>query len=157
MVSVSVELRTVEGTQAAMGWADGRAVVVDRTKGQAGGQGLGFNGAQLLALAIGGCFYNDLRYVAEDMGIGLGNIAVTVTIELKGDPLQAAAARMSVLCDTLDGSDPQRIIDAAKKICMIINSLRKDIPVTVEPTVAKQERPKTGHRRKPGPHSSHSP
>ena len=46
-----------------------------------GGRGLGFNGAELLALAIGGCFCNDLRYVANDMGVGLGKIAVSVTVE----------------------------------------------------------------------------
>lgn len=54
MVSAAVELRNVEGTQAAMGWAGGHTVVFDRPEGEAGGMGLGFNGAQLLALALGG-------------------------------------------------------------------------------------------------------
>lgn len=31
--------------------------------------GLGFNGGQPLALAIGGCLCNDLRYVAHAMGV----------------------------------------------------------------------------------------
>ena len=70
MVSMTVELRNVEGTEAAMGWAGGHTIVVDRPEGKAGGLGLGFNGAQLLALAIGGCFCNDLRYVADEMGVG---------------------------------------------------------------------------------------
>jgi hypothetical protein len=52
MISTTVELRTVEGTQAAMGWAGGHTIVVDRPEGRVGGLGLGFNGAQLLALAI---------------------------------------------------------------------------------------------------------
>ena len=30
---------------------------------------LGFNGAELLGLTIGGCFCNDLRYVAHAMGL----------------------------------------------------------------------------------------
>ena len=54
MVSMTVELRNVEGTEAAMGWAGGHTIVVDRPPGKAGGRGLGFNGAELLALAIGG-------------------------------------------------------------------------------------------------------
>ena len=56
MLSATVELRNVEGTEAAGGWAGAHTVVVDRPDGKAGGRGLGFNGAQLLALTIGGCF-----------------------------------------------------------------------------------------------------
>jgi len=132
MASVTVELRNVEGTQAAMGWAGAHTIVVDRPEGKAGGRGLGFNGAQLLALTIGGCFCNDLRYVAEEMGVGLGKIAVSVSVELEGDPLLTTAATMTVSCETLDGSDPQGIIDKAKSISMAANSLRKGFPVTVQ-------------------------
>ncbi len=132
MVSMTVELRNVEGTEAAIGRAGGRTIVVDRPEGKAGGLGLGFNGAQLLAMAIGGCFCNDLRYVADEMGVGLGNIAVSVTVELEGDPLITTAATMEVSCETLDGSDPQRIIEKAKTTCMVSNSLRQGIPVTVQ-------------------------
>ena len=132
MMSATVELRTVEGTQAAMGWAGGHTVVVDRPEGKAGGMGLGFNGAQMLALAIGGCFCNDLRYVAEEMGVGLGKIAVSVTVNLDGKPLLATSATMTVSCETLDGSDPRKIIDKAGEISAISNSLRRGVPVTVE-------------------------
>ena len=135
MVSMTVELRNVEGTEAAMGWAGGHTIVADRPTGKAGGLGLGFNGAQLLALALGGCFCNDLRYVAHEMGVGLGRIAVSVTVELEGDPLIAAALTMAVSCETTDGSDPQRVIESAKTTCMVSNSLRQGVPVTVRTTV----------------------
>jgi organic hydroperoxide reductase OsmC/OhrA len=132
MMSATVELRTVEGTQAAMGWAGGHTVVVDRPEGKAGGMGLGFNGAQMLALAIGGCFCNDLRYVAEEMGVGLGKIAVSVTVNLDGKPLLATSATMTVSCETLDGSDPRKVIGKAGEISAISNSLRRGVPVTIE-------------------------
>ena len=131
MASITVELRNVEGTEAGVGWAGGHTIVVDRPEGRAGGLGLGFNGGQLLALAIGGCFCNDLRYVAHDMGVPLGRIAVSVTIKMEGDPLVTTSAAMEVDCDTLDGSDPQRIIDRAKATCMVSNSLQRGIPVAV--------------------------
>ena len=98
MVSMTVELRNVKGTEAAMGWAGGHTIVVDRPPGKARGRGLGFNGAELLALAIGGCFCNDLRYVANDMGVGLGKIAVSVTVEMAGNPPLTTGARMAVSC-----------------------------------------------------------
>jgi organic hydroperoxide reductase OsmC/OhrA len=132
MISTTVELRTVEGTQAAMGWAGGHTIVVDRPEGKAGGLGLGFNGAQLLALAIGGCFCNDLRYVAEEMGVELGKIAVSVTVNLEGKPLLATSASMTVSCETLDGSDPRKIIDKAEAITAVSNSLRQGVPVAIE-------------------------
>lgn len=131
MVSMTVELRNVEGTEAALGWAGGHTIVADRPEGRAGGMGLGFNGAQLLALAIGGCFCNDLRYVAHGMGVRLGKIAVSVTVEMEGDPLLTTGATMSVSCETLDGSDPQAVIDRAEATCMVSNSLARGIPVTI--------------------------
>jgi organic hydroperoxide reductase OsmC/OhrA len=106
MASVTVELRNVAGTQATLGWAGAHTIAVDRPEGKAGGRGLGFNGAELLALAIGGCFCNDLRYVAAEMGVVPGKIAVSVTVELEGDPLLTTAATMVVICETTDGADP---------------------------------------------------
>ena len=76
MTTMTVRLRSVPETQACLGWAGAHSVVVDRPAGKAGGQGLGFNGGQLLALAIGGCFCNDLHYVAHAMGIELVSVAL---------------------------------------------------------------------------------
>ncbi len=131
MVSMTVELRNVEGTEAAMGWAGSHTIVVDRPDGKAGGKGLGFNGGQLLALALGGCFCNDLRYAAHELGVELGRIAVSVTIDLDGTPLLTTAAKLAVSCKTLDGTDPQAVIDKARSICMVANSLQKGVPVTI--------------------------
>ena len=72
MSTVTVELRNIVGTEAALGWAGAHTAVVDRPDGRAGGRGLGLNGAELLALTIGGCFCNDLRYVAHMTGVELG-------------------------------------------------------------------------------------
>jgi organic hydroperoxide reductase OsmC/OhrA len=131
MSSVTVELRNIGGTEAALGWAGAHTVVVDRPEGRAGGGGLGFNGAQLLALTIGGCFCNDLRYVAHATGVKLGSISVSVTVGLEGDPILATAATMVVSCETLDGSSAESIIERAKATCMATNSLRRGLPITV--------------------------
>jgi organic hydroperoxide reductase OsmC/OhrA len=129
MPSVTVELRNVEGTEAAMGWAGSHTVVVDRPEGKAGGKGLGFNGAELLGLAIGGCFCNDLRYVAAGLGAELGRIEVSVTVELGGEPLLATGATLGVHCEMADGSDASSIVEQAKDVCTVANSLRAGVPV----------------------------
>ena len=131
MSSVTVELRNIAGTEAALGWAGAHTIVVDRPEGRAGGLGLGFNGAQLLALTVGGCFCNDLRYVAHANGIALGKISVSVTVQLEGDPILATAATMLVSCETLDGSSAESLIEKTRGTCMATNSLRRGIPVDV--------------------------
>ena len=131
MASVTVQLRSVEGTRAAMGWAGEHTLVVDRPEGKAGGMGLGFNGGQLLALAIGGCFCNDLCYAAERLGVGLDRIAVDVTIELEGDPLIVTSAALDVSVVTRDGSEPEIVIMDAEEKSTVSNSLRRGVPVTV--------------------------
>ncbi|EPR23312.1 MULTISPECIES: OsmC family protein [Agrobacterium] len=132
MVQSIVELRNMPGTEAAIGWAGGHTVVVDRPDGKAGGMGLGFNGGQLLALAIGGCYCNDLRYVAHDVGVAIGEIEVTVKLELDGAPLIATNAVLSVRCATLDGSDAQMLIDRAWAVCTVANSMRRGVPTKLE-------------------------
>jgi hypothetical protein len=50
MPQVTIGLRNVDGTEAAMGWAGSHTIVVNRPDGTAGGQGPGFNCARLMAL-----------------------------------------------------------------------------------------------------------
>src|SRR6476661_8546753 len=104
MTTMSVQLRSIPGTQAALGWAEGHTIVVDRPDGKAGGKGLGINGGQLLGLAIGGCFCNDLHYVAYDLGIRLSRVQVDVTIKLEGTPLLATLATIHVQVTAADKS-----------------------------------------------------
>ena len=132
MVAVTVELRTIEDTHATLGWAGAHTVVVDRPEGRSGGLGLGFNGAQLLALAIGGCFCNDLHYVADEMGVRIDRISVSVTVEMEGDPLIATRATLQVSCKAIDGSDSQAVVEKAKSSSMVGNSISRGIPVSVQ-------------------------
>ena len=143
MPTATVELRNVAGTEAALGWAAGHTVVVDRAEGTAGGLGLGFNGAQLLALAIGGCYCNDLRYAAHGLGVALGDIAVFVGVEMEGEPLIVREARMTVDCRTADGADATSVIDRALAVCTVRNSVERGFPVSVSrrdagPTLAPE-------------------
>lgn len=133
MPEVTIRLASVSGSEAALGWADGHTIVVDRPEGRAGGMGLGFNGAQMLALAIGGCFCNDLRYIAHRRGIAIRDIAVEVTLALAGEPVMATGARMAVRCALADGADPADLVTEAQRTSMVSNSLSRGIPVDLAP------------------------
>jgi organic hydroperoxide reductase OsmC/OhrA len=131
MSTMNVSLRNVPGTKAAMGWAGGHTLVIDRPEGRAGGLGLGFNGGQMIALAIGGCFCNDLRYVADAMGVALETIEVDVAIELEGKPLLVTSATMSVHVTAAEGVDVAEVIRRAEADSTVSNSVRAGFPVTV--------------------------
>lgn len=127
----SIEYRLLPGTRASVGRAGTHSVVADRVEGKAGGMGLGFNGGQLLALAIGGCFCNDLQVLADEMGIAIADLRVSVSIDYEGSPSRAADARMGVECTLADGADPSELIERAKALTTIGNSLRQGIPVSI--------------------------
>ena len=129
MTSMTVHL-SIPDTQAALGWAEGHTIVVDRPDGKAGGMGPGFNGGQLLGLAIGGCFCNDLQYVAHEMGVYLTSIEIDVTVDLEGSPLLATHAKMRVTVEAADKStDVNSIIQRTREISTVSNSLKRDVPV----------------------------
>lgn len=131
MPTVHASFATIPGTEAALGRAGSHAVVADRPEGRAGGMGLGFNGAQLLALALGGCLCNDLRYVSHRQGRRIASIEVEVALELDGDPPLAVAAEMRVRCTMEDGSDPSDLVEDAQQGSMVGLSLPRGVPVRV--------------------------
>jgi organic hydroperoxide reductase OsmC/OhrA len=129
---MTVQLRSIPDTEAAIGWVEGHTIVVDRPDGKAGGMGLGFNGGQLLGLAIGGCFCNDLQYVAHDLGVRLASIQVDVTVAFEGNPLLATHAMMRVAVTAADkDADVQRVILRAQEVSAVSNSLKRGVPVQI--------------------------
>ena len=132
MPSMTVQLRNIPDTQAAVGWAGGHTVIVDRPEGKAGGKGLGFNGGQLLGIAIGGCLCNDLRYVAAERGIRITTIAVDVSVTFEGDPLICSAASVDVSL-TADAPDAEiaTLIERAREISAVSNSIQRGVPVMI--------------------------
>lgn len=114
-----------------MGRTGEHSVIADRTQGVSGGMGLGFNGGELLALAVGGCLANDLQVLAEQMGLEIADLAITVALDFGGEPRRATDMRMEVACSLSDGSDPEPLIERAKEYTIIANSLREGVPVAI--------------------------
>jgi organic hydroperoxide reductase OsmC/OhrA len=126
-----IEYRLLQGTRAAVGRAGTHSVVADRPSGTFGGMGLGFNGGELLALAVGGCFCNDMQALADQEGLSIADLQVSVEIDFAGNPSRASEVRMTVECTLTDGSDPSALIERAKALTTIGNSLRAGVPVTI--------------------------
>jgi organic hydroperoxide reductase OsmC/OhrA len=127
----TIVYRSLPGTRAAVGVAEHHSVIVDRPDGRAGGQGLGFNGGELLALALGGCLCNDLQVLADEMGLVVETLEVAVSLEFDGKPSRTTGAKIDIRCDLADGKDPTELIERAKAFTNIGNSVRAGIPVTI--------------------------
>jgi organic hydroperoxide reductase OsmC/OhrA len=132
MPTMAVQLRSIPDTEAAVGWAGNHTIIVDRPEGKAGGKGLGFNGGQLLGIAIGGCLCNDLRYVAAERGIRIATIAIDVSVTFDGDPLICTAAVVAVAVNAdASETDIEALIDKARAISSVSNSVQRGLPVTI--------------------------
>ncbi|HEY7006002.1 MAG TPA: OsmC family protein [Sphingomicrobium sp.] len=131
MASTTVDYRLLPGTRASVGLSGTRSIIADRPDGKAGGMGLGLNGGELLAFAIGGCFCNDLQVLADEMGLVIADLQLSVTLEFAGSPSRTTGAQMIVACSLEDGSDPAELIERAKALTNIGNSVRDGIPLSI--------------------------
>jgi putative redox protein len=124
MPQTTVEIRTLADSSLAVGSSGLRTVTIDRSK-EAGGMGLGFNGGELLLLAIGGCYSNNLYREAAKRGVKVHRVRVTVSADWGGDPVRAQNVRYSATVDA-DTSDTevQELIRHVDRVAEIPNSLR---------------------------------
>src|SRR5262249_13824243 len=120
---------TVHGKPTAIGSAGPFTLVVDRPV-EAGGGGVGFNGGQLLYLAVAGCISNDLYREALAQGISLSHVRVTVRGDFSGEPAVSEEIGYDV---EIDGdATPERLralVQHVDAIAEIPNSLRHGTPV----------------------------
>jgi putative redox protein len=131
MAQCSVLIRTLPDTSVAIGAAGGRTVTIDRAK-ESGGEGLGFNGGELLLLAIGGCYSNDVYREAAKRGIVVHSVSVRVSADWGGNPVRAQNVSFSVKVEA-DASEPDilELIRHTDRIAEIPNSLRLGTAVTL--------------------------
>jgi putative redox protein len=124
-----VETRSLDDRTTAVGAAGPYTVVIDRPA-RAGGGGLGFNGGELLYLAVAGCVSNDLFREAQAIGIALRRVRVRARGDFTGDPAVSTEITYEV---ELEGDAPverlRALVDHVDRIAEIPNSLRDGTPV----------------------------
>jgi uncharacterized OsmC-like protein len=128
---MNFEVRTdsLAGVATALGWARGHTVVIDRPA-DGGGQELGFNGGELLHLAVAGCVSNDLFREARALGLRLTRVAITARGEFTGSPQVSGGIDYSV---EVWGDAPdaalRELVARVDAIAEIPNSLRRGTAV----------------------------
>lgn len=131
MSAYAVEVRTVDGGATALGWSGPHSVVVDRPA-DAGGRGLGFNGGQLLYLAIAACWSNDLYREAATRGISLTRVRVAVDggFASRGAASDPISVDVEVEGDATE-AELRALIDEVDAVAEIPRSIREGSPVTL--------------------------
>jgi putative redox protein len=128
------ETISVDGRTTALGSAGAFTLVVDRPA-EAGGGGQGFNGGQLLNLAVAGCISNDLFREGARAGIELRRVRVTAHSDYVGDPPVSTPIQYDV---ELEGDAPEEtlreLVERVDRIAEIPNSLRGGTAVRLAST-----------------------
>lgn len=128
-MSFRVETRTADGTTSATGVAGPHTLTV-------GAGDAGFNGGQLLHLAVGACVSNDLFREAALRGIVLTRVAVTVDGGFAGAPAVSAGIRYAVEIEGEAADEELRALVAhVDAIAEIPNSLRGGTGVRLVPEI----------------------
>jgi putative redox protein len=124
-VHIEVETRNVDGQVTSLGTAEPFTLVVDRPT-EGGGGRLGFNGGQLLYLAVAGCISNDLFREARAAGIELSSVRVRVSGDFVGEKAVSDEIQYEVGAAGSAPEDQLRaLVDKVDEIAEIPNSLRQ--------------------------------
>jgi uncharacterized OsmC-like protein len=105
------------------------SVVIDRPV-EGGGRGLGFNGGQLLNLAVAGCVSNDLFREAAKRGIRLDRVRIVADSDYVGSP--AMSTRIDYEVEVSGDASAEALADLVAyvdQIGEIPNSLRRGTEV----------------------------
>ncbi|HEY3524074.1 MAG TPA: OsmC family protein [Candidatus Limnocylindrales bacterium] len=124
-----VETITVDGRVTALGSAGPHSLVIDRAV-ELGGGGLGFNGGQLLNLAVAACISNDLFREATRLGLPRRRVRVTARSDYGGSPAVSGPIDYDV---EVDGDAPAEQLDELVRLVDSIgeipNSVRRGTEV----------------------------
>lgn len=137
----SVRTRNISGRSAAVGSAGPFTLVADRSS-EAGGDGIGFNGGQLLYLAIAACVSNDLFREADAAGIALESVEVTVDGDFSGSPAVSTQVHYDVrVSGHADEAALRALVEGVDAIAEVPNSLRGGTQVALRDVTVAQSTP----------------
>ncbi len=121
---MTVHVRSAHEGTFSVGWSGTHSLVIDRGPDD-GGQGLGFNGGQLLLLSLGACYANDIFREAAKRGLTVLGVRVVVECDWVGDPVRAESIRYSTRVEAEAPDDEiMELIRHVDEIAEIHNTLR---------------------------------
>jgi uncharacterized OsmC-like protein len=129
VAQTTIHVRSAHEGTFSVGWSERHSLVIDRSPDD-GGQGVGFNGGQLLLLALGSCYANDIFREADKRDVEVLGVRVVVECDWAGEPTRAENVRFSTRVEA--AADEEEILDLIRhvdEIAEIHNTLRQGIDV----------------------------
>jgi putative redox protein len=124
MTQMSIHVRSAHEGSFSVGWSGQHSLVIDRGPDD-GGQGVGFDGGQLLLLALGACYTNDVFREAGKRGLEVLGVRVVVECDWGGDPVRAQNVRYSTRVEAEAPVDEiLELIQHVDDIAEVHNTLR---------------------------------
>jgi uncharacterized OsmC-like protein len=127
-MTLKVRVSASHDSRAALGWANGQSLTIDRSDGA----GATFNARELLCLAVGGCYVDDLFQEAGKRGVAIRSVHVDVEADWSGTP--ARARDMTLVVRVESDADERTLMDLAEhtdRVAGIPNLLRLGTSVRV--------------------------
>jgi putative redox protein len=114
------------------------SILIDRPA-EKGGNDRGPLGGELLLASLGGCFVSTLLAAVRAREAPVSEVYVTVTGTIGGTPERFEAIAMRVAATHSDMELMRKLIDIAERGCLVTNTLKHAMPVTVELTGRSQD------------------
>jgi putative redox protein len=126
---MSVHVRSAHEGSFSVGWSGQHSLVIDRGAAD-GGQGMGFNGGQLLLLALGACYANDVFREAARRELDVLGVRVVVECDWSGEPPRAQNVRYSTRVEAeADEDEIMDLIQHVDEIAEVHGTLREGIAI----------------------------
>jgi uncharacterized OsmC-like protein len=129
MAQTTVHIRSAHEGSFSVGWSGQHSLVIDRGPDD-GGQGKGFNGGQLLLLALGSCYANDVFREADKRDLEVLGVRVVVECDWVGEPPRATNVRYSTRVEAEAREDDiMDLIHYVNEIAEVHSTLRGGVDV----------------------------
>jgi uncharacterized OsmC-like protein len=121
---MSVHVRSAHEGNFSVGWTGQHSLVIDRSPPD-GGQGVGFDGRQLLLLALGASYANEFFREAAKRELDVVGIRVIVECDWTDEPIRAQSIQFSTRVEA-DASEDEimGLIQHVDQIAEVHNTLR---------------------------------
>ena len=89
-------------------------------------------GGELLLASLGGCFVSTLLAAVRAREAPVSEVRVTVTGAVGGTPERFERISMRVSARHQDADLMRKLLDIAERGCLVTNTLKEAMPITVE-------------------------
>ena len=130
----TLEVRVEQtGPASAAGIVRTHRVPIDRPL-ESGGTDTGPLGGEYLLIALGGCFMSNLLAAIrarESPGPSVSNVSVALSAALEGHPNRVTAISMILRATGLEREMLEKLADIAGRACIVTNTLKRAVPITL--------------------------